>query len=58
VLAAPRADILAIFGSPDDLKFHSSITLFDSAAGGDDVFRECLLRCFGGQGDPLTLALL
>ena len=58
VLAATPGDIHAIFGSPDDLKFHSSVTLFDRAAGGDDVFRECLLRCFGGQGDPLTLALL
>lgn len=58
VLAAPHGDIHAIFGSPDDLKFHSSITLFERAAGEDGVFRQCLLRYFGGQADPLTLALL
>ena len=34
------------------------MTLFERAAGEDGVFRQCLLQYFGGQADPLTLALL
>ena len=58
VLAVPHGDIHAIFGSPDDLKFHSSMTLFDRAASGETVFRACLLRFFGGTPDASTLGLL
>jgi uncharacterized protein (DUF1810 family) len=47
-----------IFGYPDDLKFHSSMTLFARAAGDskrDAVFREALEQCFGGEMDRGTL---
>jgi len=47
-----------IFGYPDDLKFHSSMTLFARAAGDseeDSVFREALEQCFGGEMDRGTL---
>src|SRR5690348_4286852 len=44
-----------IFGSPDDLKFRSSITLFASITEKDDVFRLALNRYFGGEPDPKTL---
>jgi uncharacterized protein (DUF1810 family) len=47
-----------IFGYPDDLKFHSSMTLFAQAAGdseGNKVFREALEQCFGGEMDRGTL---
>ncbi|MFI4933059.1 MAG: DUF1810 domain-containing protein [Caulobacterales bacterium] len=47
----------AIFGSPDDLKFRSSMTLFDAVAPGG-VFGEALQRYFGGVGDRLTLERL
>ena len=47
----------AIFGSPDDLKFHSCMTLFDAAAPGD-IFAEALRRYFDGKPDPLTLSKL
>jgi uncharacterized protein (DUF1810 family) len=50
-----------IFGFPDDLKFHSSITLFAKAAGnsgGDAVFGEALAKYFGGEMDRATLARL
>lgn len=43
-----------IFGGPDDLKFHSSMTLFASARPGASVFREALDKHFGGAPDPLT----
>jgi uncharacterized protein (DUF1810 family) len=45
-----------ILGSPDDVKFHSSMTLFHRAAPGERVFSECLRKYFGGQEDPQTLA--
>jgi uncharacterized protein (DUF1810 family) len=47
-----------IFGSPDDLKFRSCMTLFNRAEPGEPVFGRCLDKCFAGQGDPQTLALL
>jgi uncharacterized protein (DUF1810 family) len=48
-----------IFGSPDDLKFRSSMTLFDKAAGEEgERFRLALERFFAGEPDPLTLELL
>ena len=46
----------AVFGTPDDLKFRSCMTLFALAAPDDPLFREALQRFFGGAGDPLTLA--
>jgi uncharacterized protein (DUF1810 family) len=48
-----------IFGSPDDLKFRSSMTLFGEAAGAtDDRFRLALQRFFAGEPDRRTLELL
>jgi uncharacterized protein (DUF1810 family) len=46
-----------IFGTPDDLKFRSSMTLFD-AASPDDIFRTALDKYFASEGDPLTLKRL
>ena len=47
-----------IFGSPDDLKFRSSMTLFARAAPEEPAFRTALAKFFGGQEDPLTLQQL
>src|SRR5262249_19547464 len=47
-----------IFGSPDDLKFRSSVTLFHHAAPGEDSFAAALRRYYGGAEDPLTVELL
>lgn len=58
MLAVPHADAHAILGSPDDLKFRSSMTLFALAAPQEPLFSEALARFFGGQQDPLTLELL
>ena len=52
-----------IFGSPDDMKFHSSMTLFAEAAaplaeaGGSSgtVFEEALAKYFGGAMDQGTM---
>ena len=47
-----------IFGSPDDLKFHSSMTLFAEARPDEAVFREALDKYFGGAMDKGTLEKL
>lgn len=44
-----------LFGHPDDLKFRSSMTLFASAAAGNQVFKDALKKYFQGELDPLTL---
>lgn len=48
-----------IFGSPDDMKLHSSMTLFAIAAGDSgSIFEEVLDKYYAGQPDPLTVSLL
>jgi len=44
-----------IFGSPDDLKFRSSMTLFAHAAPGEELFRAALEKYFDGEEDALTV---
>jgi uncharacterized protein (DUF1810 family) len=55
-------DLSRILGSPDDLKFRSSMTLFARAAeeAGLDAadFNDALKKYFNGEGDPLTVAML
>lgn len=59
VLAAPpQQDLHTIFGSPDDLKFRSCMTLFAAAAPEEPLFQRALGRFCRGAGDPLTLAQL
>ena len=47
-----------IFGSPDDMKVRSSMTLFAHAADENGDFVELLARYCDGQEDPLTLQRL
>jgi uncharacterized protein (DUF1810 family) len=59
VLAVDRRSLNAIFGSPDDMKFQSSMTIFALAAEeNENVFRRALARFCGGSVDGRTLALL
>ncbi|TCK39199.1 uncharacterized protein (DUF1810 family) [Paraburkholderia sp. BL8N3] len=45
-----------IFGYPDDMKFHSSMTLFAQCAGASGKeFDEALAKYFGGRADTATL---
>jgi uncharacterized protein (DUF1810 family) len=44
-----------IFGYPDELKFHSSLTLFGRITEEDDVFNACLAKYFDGVPDRETL---
>ncbi len=47
-----------IFGSPDDLKFRSSMTLFGRADPAEGVFAAALAKYYDGIEDPHTLELL
>ncbi|MDQ2642614.1 MAG: DUF1810 domain-containing protein [Myxococcota bacterium] len=49
---------LQVFGTPDDLKFRSSMTLFAVAAPNERLFREALSRYYGGEPDQRTLSLV
>jgi uncharacterized protein (DUF1810 family) len=44
-----------IFGSPDDLKLRSCMTLFERAAPQEPVFAQVLERYYGAERDRLTL---
>lgn len=56
-LAGAAADAQSVFGSPDDVKFRSSMTLFGIAAP-DGPYRRALDRLCEGEPDPRTLDLL
>ncbi len=59
VLAIEGSTLHEIFGSPDDLKFCSSMTLFSrAAADGLSPYRKALDRYCGGRLDERTMALL
>ncbi|WP_255197900.1 DUF1810 domain-containing protein [Halorarius litoreus] len=47
-----------IFGSPDDLKFRSSMTLFEAVADDPTPFATALERYYDGDRDEKTLAFL
>lgn len=51
------SSIHEIFGSPDDLKFRSSMTLFALADPDTPVFHDVLAKYFAGKPDQLTLDL-
>jgi uncharacterized protein (DUF1810 family) len=55
VLAVEDRSIHDIFGTPDDLKFHSSMTLFARAAPEELLFRQAIEKYFAGREDPLTV---
>ena len=58
VLAVEGRSAHAIFGSPDDLKLRSCLTLFREIDGIDGVFGKALDKYFDGQPDAATLQLL
>ena len=51
-------DANRIFGSPDNLKLRSSMTLFASLPATHPVFQEVLERFFGAEKDRLTLQIM
>lgn len=51
-------DAHKIFGSPDDLKLHSSMTLFSFLDNTDPVFQKVLDKFFNGVKDQKTLGII
>ncbi len=51
-------DAYRVFGSPDDMKLQSCMTLFASIPNADLVFQQVLDKYFSGQPDKKTLQLL
>ena len=51
-------DARKVFGSPDNLKLRSSMTLFSLVPGADKVFQAVLNKFFSGKKDEKTLQLL
>ncbi len=47
-----------VFGSPDDLKLRSSMTLFAHVSPAGSVFERVLDRYYAGQPDAATLGLV
>ena len=50
--------ISEIFGYPDDLKFHSSMTLFANVTAENQIFDGALRKYFAGKSDQRTITLL
>ena len=58
VLAVEGRSAHEIFGSPDEMKLKSCMTLFETVAGRDSVFGRVLDKFYQGQRDAKTLAIL
>lgn len=57
-LALETNDARQVFGSPDNLKLKSSMTLFSLVPDADKVFEKVLDKFFEGKKDEKTLQLL
>jgi uncharacterized protein (DUF1810 family) len=53
--AIEDAEVDEIFPPPDNLKFHSSMTLFAEIAPDEAVFHDCINQFFDGVPDQATL---
>jgi uncharacterized protein (DUF1810 family) len=58
VNAVEGRSIRQILGTPDDLKFRSSMTLFAQACKDNQPFVDAINKYFDGKFDPLTIARL
>jgi uncharacterized protein (DUF1810 family) len=59
LLQLDKRDPHTIFGSPDDMKLKSSMTLFAKASGQmESVFHKVLRKYYHGEMDAITVALL
>ncbi|MDC7675208.1 DUF1810 domain-containing protein [Asticcacaulis machinosus] len=58
-IEAPAPSLKHLLGSPDDLKFRSSMTLFEVAANSREfIFHEALDKWCSGEADQRTLKIL
>ena len=57
VVAAKNKSITDLLGSPDDMKFRSSMTLFDAVAT-QPIFGDAIAAFYPEGKDPATLSIL
>lgn len=57
LLALPENDATSVMGYPDDMKLHSSMTIFHLAAPDEPVFQKVLDKYFAGKLDKNTVRL-
>lgn len=58
LLALETSDAHYVFGSPDDMKLKSSMTLFKEACPENERFQRVLDKFFGGEADRRTIELI
>ena len=58
LLKLPTGNANQIFGSPDDLKLRSCVTLFATLPATNPVFQQVLDKFFDGEGDKRTLEII
>ena len=58
LLGMETNDAHQVFGSPDDLKLKSSMTLFSQVPGASPVFEQVLQKFYNGLKDHITLRIL
>ena len=58
LLLHPDKSALDIFGSPDNLKLQSSLTLFGFATGNKCIFEQLLYQFYAGSYDINTIRML
>lgn len=58
LLELPTNNPQQVFGTPDDLKLQSSMTLFSAVHNADPVFEKVLQKFYNGLKDHMTLKIL
>jgi len=58
VMRIENSSAQKIFSFPDYLKFHSSMTLFANTEKSPDIFKNALLKFYGGLTDKKSLDIL
>lgn len=58
LLGLETSDPHEVFGSPDDMKLRSCMTLFEAAEPNEPVFGKVIDKFYGGRRDQRTLGIL
>jgi uncharacterized protein (DUF1810 family) len=58
LLSIKNDNVRSVFGSPDDLKLKSSMTLFSLINNANPIFNKVLDKFFNGEKDNATLQIL
>lgn len=58
LLELKTRDAFAVFGSPDEMKLKSSMTLFSLVPKADPIFKEIINAFYDGEKDESTLQLV